>query len=347
MKFLFIVVTSILLSVNLYSQSTNLDKFYYNTESILLPSNYYPEQERLFYVNVTQNNTGVDFDVEKININGFKRVLESNLGIEIEISLPSGFKADEPQIVERVEIITDKNDNEKKIRFYKVKRKYNYGGFNYAKIKDLKSTLSLSYGLEYETSEYSSSQEAVDYYNLKRRDWDEDFKKQVVSHNYYKINRFFNELIGYPIYNQEVKLWLLGNKKNPEYEKHQEALEIIKNSFKDVKYNYLPEDIDEKIKPAILIFEELLQKYVGNDKKNKKVRYSSYYNLMKIYYCIDDFDKAIKYANLLIDNGYDKKDGDKMLELISKRKENMALNKVNSLHFEIQNFKEYSISNSL
>ncbi|MDR1876823.1 MAG: hypothetical protein LBQ84_04295 [Flavobacteriaceae bacterium] len=345
MKNNFITLLTLLLSVNLFSQSTDLDKFYFKTESLLLPAYYFPEEERTFYINVSANKTGISFDAEQININGYKRDSENKTGIEIEVYLPNGFNPGEPEVVKRTETIKDRNDNTIQVNYYKVNRRYNYGTFNKAIIKDrgIKKALLLSYEQEYATKEYESSEQAIDEYNLKKGEWNEDFRKRVVQSNYIDINSYFNKLLGYTIYREEIKLWLLGSTKNPEYEKHQQALEIIQNAFKDVKYNYLPEDIEERLKPAILIFEELLQKYREDNKKSKKIRYASYYNLMKIYYCIDNFNKAVEYANLLINNGYDKKDGSNMLEEINKKREGMNLNKVKSLHFDIQNYNEYAI----
>ena len=41
--------------------------------------------------------------------------------------------------------------------------------------------------------------------------------------------------------------------------------------------------VKEKMKPVISYFEKLKTIYTGSDKEAKKLRYSSYYNLAKIY----------------------------------------------------------------
>lgn len=68
------------------------------------------------------------------------------------------------------------------------------------------------------------------------------------------------------------------------------------------------------LQPLVDYFNSLKIKYNSSDKAHKKIRYSSYFNLAKIYLSIDEPEKAIKEAEGLITNDYDAKDGKEIIE---------------------------------
>jgi hypothetical protein len=79
--------------------------------------------------------------------------------------------------------------------------------------------------------------------------------------------------------------------------------------FKEMKANESTETLEKQLQPLIDYFESLKKKYTENDKGSRKMRYSAYYNLGKIYYYLDKPEKVIKEAQGLIDNDYDTRDG--------------------------------------
>lgn len=132
-----------------------------------------------------------------------------------------------------------------------------------------------------------------------------------------------------------MHLWLLGSKEHPEYQNHQKYFTLVKNIFAEVKHTGIPADIQDKLIPVKNYFDSIPKLYAEDSKKHKKMRYSAFYNLMKIYFSVEDFAKAEAYANLVIANDYDSKDGKKMLESIKERKELWTEKNVSSSHFAL------------
>ena len=122
-------------------------------------------------------------------------------------------------------------------------------------------------------------------------------------------------------------------------------LKSSKRRLVKVEYFSIPESVTKELAPAIEIFEKQIKSYAEDNRKNRKVRYSAYYNLMKIYYYLDNLEAAEKYANLLVENDYDKKDGKNMLESIQNRKRLQDINKINSSHIKVLNEDRYIIKN--
>ena len=65
---------------------------------------------------------------------------------------------------------------------------------------------------------------------------------------------------------------------------------------------------------------------------------------MKIYFHAEDLVNAEKYAQLLINNDYDEKDGKEMIESIETRKKLLAINKTNTSHFQVQNENKHLLN---
>jgi len=342
-----LIFSAVLLFANgkmVLAQDADLDKYYFKTQAVRLPNVYFPENQRTFFVSLEKNATGINYDFSKVTINGFTNVgTKTDGALEIVVNLPVGLKSSGSQMDTKTSENKDKDGNVTKTYFYKVVESYSTMG-NSASIKDIdKSRTHLAFNQSYETKVYNKSADAVSDYNLRKNEWYSDFKSKVERDTYFQLNYFYNIFMGYPVSKNTVKLWLIGSKKNPDFQSHQDALKIMQDVFATVTYDKLPENIKQNLQPAITIFENTITKYPDDNRKHRKLRYSGYYNLMKIYYNIDDFDKATEYANLLITNNYDSKDGKDMLELINKRKKDMETVHVTSLHFPIPNYDQYSL----
>jgi len=77
----------------------------------------------------------------------------------------------------------------------------------------------------------------------------------------------------------------------------------------------LPAQIVEQIKPAIEYFAGIEGKYKSiEEKSEKKLRYAALFNLAQIYLCLEQFEKANEYAQKLIVNDFDIKDGKEIIQ---------------------------------
>jgi hypothetical protein len=145
-------------------------------------------------------------------------------------------------------------------------------------------------------------------------------------------NDNINRMYGFAPYESRDYLWILNSKDHPEYQVQKEAIAAIKELFKTMKAHESIEGLENNLAPLIEYMESLKTKYTDDDKSSKKIRYSAYYNLSKIYYFLDRPEKAAKEAEGLIKNDYDKKDGEDLLERANNLKALFDRTKFTSRH---------------
>jgi len=340
MKNYFCLTLVTLFTFSLFAQSSDLDRFIYNSKTIQLPKNYTEPDLRNYSIS-HDNTIPFRFDPYRITINGFAQV-ESKGIYYLHISKISKVNFAPPELIERKEENKDKDGKVLDIKYYyKVSTKLSISGTASWEGNDENLLISLNHTEDFSTIEYAKSKMAIDNYNIQNSAWLDIFKINYEKKLYDQLNRQINAQFGYVFDKKSELVWLIGSKKHPEYENQQNVFQIMKDQFNYVEYERLPENILEGLQPAIDIFLKQINTYKEDKKKDKKIRYSAYYNLMNLYYNIDDFANAEKYANMLIANEYDENDGKRMVDNVKKIKEKMQTNKVNSLHFEIQNEKNY------
>ncbi len=145
------------------------------------------------------------------------------------------------------------------------------------------------------------------------------------------INYRLNNLYGYgPISDREM-LWIMDSK-GEEGNVQMEAIQAVKVIFAQMKANQSLDEIKSNLEPLVEYFQSLKKKYSSDDKWARKIRYSSFYNLSKIYLMIDEPERAIKEAEGLISNDYDVKDGRSLIDAGEKLLADFERAKVRSRH---------------
>lgn len=97
-----------------------------------------------------------------------------------------------------------------------------------------------------------------------------------------------------------------------------EAIEAVKIQFLKMKADQPIDKLTADLQPLIEYFESLKTKYTEDNKGSRKIRYSAYYNLGKIYLYLDQPEKTIKEGEGLIANDYDKGDGKDLISSAKK-----------------------------
>ncbi len=146
------------------------------------------------------------------------------------------------------------------------------------------------------------------------------------------VNSGLNNMYGYSTVNDAEFLWILNSRDHPEYQVQQEAIQAVKALFQTMKADEPLDKLSANLQPLIDYFDSLKTKYAGDNKPDKKMRYSAYYNLAKIYFYLDQPEKSIKEAEGLIANGYDERDGEKIIESAQKLQSLFESAKVSSTH---------------
>jgi len=325
-----------------YCQSVDLDREYMKVSYVRLPSNpVLDENFRTFSVNVNASNISRGaypraILEDKIVLDGFEKI--DGMGtIQIEIQI-------DDVIINNVEIKKRevvKKDKEGKVTsrktYYKPEVTYTTSGRYY--LKDHTENPP-NYGLGKKSShtgaEYNSHSAAHKYFNNNKGSLKNKFTRDFIKSIPSTVNGKINYRYGYSPMNHKALLWILDSKKNPENEGHKKALTDMQEVFSTMKYDESLDVIKTKVEPIVAYFESVIPKFSDvKKKKHKKMRYASYFNIAYMYYYLDMPDKAIEYANKLIENDYDKGDGKKIIKQSELLKQRFVDNKFTSRHFEV------------
>ncbi len=148
--------------------------------------------------------------------------------------------------------------------------------------------------------------------------------REYVNYAISGLNGQLNYNYGFSPVSFKEQLWIIDSKEE-EGAIQREAIEAVKLQFSQMKADESIDKLTADLQPLIEYFESLKTKYTEDNKGFKKIRYSAYYNLGKIYLYLDQPEKAIKEGEGLIANDYDKGDGkdlvkagNKLLETFNK-----------------------------
>ena len=172
------------------------------------------------------------------------------------------------------------------------------------------------------SEKFKNNKDAIYGNNLRQ------FSEQAIN----QVNGTLNSQYGYTPVSYREFLWILDSKDHPEYQTQQEAIQAVKALFQTMKADEPLDVLAANLQPLMDYFESLKTKYTGDNKPDRKMRYSAYYNLSKIYYYLDQPEKSIKEADGLIANGYDERDGEKMIESAKQLRVELNTAKLASRH---------------
>jgi hypothetical protein len=319
------------ISINFFGQlkpqKVDLDKFSFEVNYQILPKKFVPFEERSFSreLVITDNiynyyssiskyyKTKSDLE-ELVLIHGWKRGMR-NSTIDIETNLKE-LDRGEPKIESRTEDKKDKDGNVVKNTLYWVVVKFRPRGFSIIRFKDNSSPeikISFDNDFEYKSNEDSNFDIVKSNYERQKKDVYDQKLTEFIEGSLYKVKTDINKLYGLEPTSFRDKLWIIDSK-DEEGAIQREAIEAVKVIFSKMVADKPIDDITKEMIPLIEYFESLKTKYTGDDKASKKIRYSAFYNLGRIYIHLDQPEKAIKEGEGLIANDYDKKDGKTIIE---------------------------------
>ncbi|SDN05367.1 hypothetical protein SAMN04488090_4858 [Siphonobacter aquaeclarae] len=166
----------------------------------------------------------------------------------------------------------------------------------------------LSETLTVRTEESTDSRRVSKYFEDNRKAMLQTQVREFTNRSLTRINGLLNRTYGYVPVKESESLWIL-DAKNDEGAAQIEAIQAVKAIFSEMRADQSIENIKANLQPLIAYFESLKTKYTAPDKAGRKMRYSAFYNLAKIYLLTDQPEKAIQEAEGLIANDYDTGDG--------------------------------------
>ena len=184
----------------------------------------------------------------------------------------------------------------------------------------------------YSTDKYETSSKAVDFFKASQSSISDKLLRAFVDESARRSTDLGNYYFGFRPVAETEYLWIVDTKSHPEYQAQQDAAQAVKMLFAEMKADEPIDALRENLEPIIEYFESIKSKYKTDEKADKKLRYGAFYNLSKLYYYLDKPDLAIIQAEGLIENDYDKKDGEKLVENAQILVDIFKKTKLNSTH---------------
>ncbi|WP_103071520.1 hypothetical protein [Aquimarina sediminis] len=322
-----------LLTTTVFSQKVDLDKERASIYFVQLPEDPILDKSKRTY---SVHSSVTSFE-EKIKLYGFTKTKEDGV-IQIKITV-NDVGTTPVKISERIKEEKDRDGNVTGTKtFYQASMQYAITGKCFVTIKGKEEyNFPLGNKGEFKSKETNSLEHTKKYFPTNRSTLVENVKKQFIQDKIGLINDKLNHFYGYPTDLREQAFWVLDSEKNTDYEGYQRQYKRIKEVFLRMKANQpVTSSHTQYLDNFETYFNELVERYPLDSKKHKKMRYASYFNLAQLYYNFDMPDKAILYANKLIENGYDKSNGKKIIKRANTLKELFSKNKVSSTHFMVE-----------
>ena len=343
MRNLYLILLFFLGFISAHAQKADLDKQHFVHNYRRLPIIVLPDSYKTYFIEINKaaalsmysNATATS----RVNIEGRTKA-DSNPTLLVSVNL-GDLMIESTEVKERVQVTKDKDGKETGRKYYyRVEAKYSFEAD--AKTTDNTGKVLRDYTLSsryskstWSSNEFSSSTAASNYYNNNKIEIKSQLINKEINEALDKLNTDLNWDFGYKTIQAREHIWTLDSKKHPEYVAYVEACNKLKAILESMTADKMPADIETQLQPVIEYFSALPEKYSSDpkDKGQTKIRYGAYFNLASLYLYIEQFDKAADYANKLIANEYDHKDGQKMLEEINGIKVTFEKHGTNTRHF--------------
>ena len=343
-QLLFLVLSLLFSSKTISAQKIDLDRFEFKASYLQLPTNPFPEEYTTFSTRFIANGinlkdagyTNGENDLASVyfKIAGFKRV---NTGGHFTIKVQvDGYDLGKAESVKKETKTKDKEGKEVITISYTMTLKYlvpmmyTITDLNGKILKD-GPIADGNIAKTYESASFSTVPALEKFWTENSEAVKKGLLGGFMSE---KLSLFQSRLdgeIGYiPRTNTDI-LWTTDSPKHPENDAFKKACADAKAAMSEMS-SVVPLNLST-MKPILAYFDSVLVKYTKDEKPERKLRYGAWYNMAVIYYWLEDHDNAIRCAEGLIANDYDKSDG-KDLKLAAERMKGQLANaRIKTRHY--------------
>lgn len=342
MKNLLPTLIASLFFLNLSAQRVDIDKEWFDYSYRRLPNQVLEPSFKTYSVIINKTVALEAYSNDRANeliaIEGKQKISElAHFNVTVTLN---DLMIESSEVAERVEVHKDKEGKETgRSYYYYAKVVYSFEAR--AEVKDHAGNRLTSYTLarrdskkEFKSSEYSKGSDAANYYNNNKLEIKAKLIDEQITEAIKSLNGSLNYDFGYPVMRTRENLWSIGSKKHLEFQPSLEAWNTAKNALSAITADAIPEDFMTNIQPAIDYYLSLPKKYTNTEAKGeKKIRYMAYYNLAQIYMLTEQFELAKEYAQNIIANDFNPKDGQKMIKEMDNLIAEMQKHNASTRHF--------------
>jgi hypothetical protein len=149
------------------------------------------------------------------------------------------------------------------------------------------------------------------------------------------IQRQVAQKYGYTPLKDKTELWILDSEKHPDYAGFQQAYKTAQTAFGTMRSEAPVDSVVLLAKPAFDYFSAQISTYNPEEKGQKKLKYACLFNLAQMHFWTENYKAATDYANQVIANDYDPKDGKRLLEDIADVQASLEKCKKTTRHFAV------------
>jgi len=190
-----------------------------------------------------------------------------------------------------------------------------------------------SYKQVYTSPEFAFKPLAEGYFLLNSLAITKDLYRSCVNRAMHYLGNRLTDDFGYAEVTASDFMWVIGSRKHPEYEDDHKAFQLMNEVLFSMNANTSIEGAREKLKPVIDYFNNIKTTYNTTKKHDRKIRYSSYFNLAVLYYYLDDPESMMKEANGLILNDFRTEVGKSFQETATRLKNQFQQTNIYTRHF--------------
>lgn len=286
----------------------------------------------------------IDIDVllRKLAIEGQRRTDDIRLGdVEVILNIDA-VNIVSSDVKERVEESKNKDGKVTQQRYYSILVTYTIDS-RATVTKDGKNIgsyilYSKDNPLTYQTTEYKTSGEALEYWKNNRENMRENFTRELTTSSVNTLSAKLTSLYGFPTTKSSDIIKTINEKKHPENNAFRSASDKLKSKLEAMDAN--TPMLEEDVADLVDYYKSILERYTdAKSKADVRLRYAALYNLCKIYLYLDQPEKVQQYADEILTNGHDKGDCKKMNEAAEKL--TLLLNSsdvIKTRHFDPETF---------
>ncbi len=280
---------------------------------------------------------------DAIYISGQKKVTEPIAGDMIIYVDLGNLTIESSNISERREESKDKDGKITVYYYYKLNVSYKFDARYKIMLDDNvlaeEKVYDSFFSQNYTSREYSTHKEASDYWRNNRDVLISEFTRNLSINTASKASSVASSRYGFPVIRTYDIIKTINEKKHNENEAFRAATEALKTEIQSMTGNTGMNR--DRINGLIDYFKNIPQKYPDQKlKADIRLRYAAYYNLCKIYLYLDEPENVAQYADLILSNGHDKKDEERMKKAADNVKAVLDRTKIKTRHFDPNQYFE-------
>jgi len=346
-KILF-AITLLFLSSALFAQkNVDIDNLRFRYSSRHLPQKplnpvFFHYSTKIDMPGTVKNSVSEETLYQLLQIEG-QKYIETPAESDVLVNLTMGaINIISSEVKTRAEEIKDKDGKVTSTRYYYwIEAAYTFDAKAVVKQGDnvlIQQTIyDSSRKMTYTSQVYSAQKDATDFWNNNRDVMREQFTKKCAEDAVKWLSSSLSRTYGFPIISENEHVKTIDTKKHPENDAFRAKAAELKSKVESL--DGTTPLTEKEVEGLIAYFKDIPNRYTDmKSNADIRLRYAAYFNLCRIYMFIDQPEKVKELADLIVTNGYDKKDGEKLAKDASDQIEKFSKSIIKASQFETDRY---------